>query len=50
MIAPRIGFTWDFARNGRSKLYGHWGTFYQAIPLNLNIRSFGNEQYDFYYY
>jgi len=50
MIAPRIGFTWDFANNGRSKLYGHYGKFYQAIPLNLNVRAFGNEAYDFYYY
>jgi outer membrane receptor protein involved in Fe transport len=50
MIAPRLGFTWDFAGNGRSKAYGHYGRFYQAIPLNLNVRSFGNESYDFYYY
>lgn len=50
MIAPRIGFIWDFANNGRSKLYGHYGKFYNDIPLQINVRAFGNEQYWFYYY
>lgn len=34
MIAPRVGFTWDVARHGRSKLYGHYGRFYESVPLN----------------
>jgi len=50
MLAPRVGFVWDFAKNGRSKVYAHYGKFYQAIPLTINVRSFGNENYDFYYY
>ncbi len=49
-IQPRIGFTWDFAHNGRSKLYGHYGQFYESIPLDINVRAFGNENYDFYFY
>ena len=50
MIAPRIGFAWDFTGDGRSKIYGHYGKFYQSIPLTINVRSFGNENYDFYFY
>ena len=48
--APRIGFTWDVARNGRSKLYGHYGRFYESVPLDINARAFGNEQFNFYYF
>jgi len=50
MVAPRIGFAWDPASNGRSKIYAHYGKFYQSIPLTINVRSFGNENYDFYFY
>ena len=39
--APRLGFTWDFLGNGKSKLYGHWGYFYESIPMDIVIRSFG---------
>jgi len=46
MIAPRIGFTWDALRNGRSKLYGHWGQFYESVPLDINVRAFGNENFN----
>lgn len=49
-IAPRIGFIWDYAQNGRSKLFGHYGRFYESIPLDINVRAFGNENYDFYFY
>jgi hypothetical protein len=49
-IAPRVGFIWDFAGNGRSRLFGHYGKFYESIPLNINVRAMGNEVYDFYYY
>jgi hypothetical protein len=41
--APRIGVVWDFARNGRSKLFGNWGRFYESIPMDINIRAFGGE-------
>ncbi len=49
-IQPRIGFTWDFAHNGRSKLFAHYGKFYESIPLDINVRAFGNESYDLYWY
>ncbi len=41
--APRIGFVWDFMGNGKSKLYGHYGRFYETIPMDIVIRSFGGE-------
>jgi hypothetical protein len=41
--APRLGVVWDPARNGRSKIFGSYGRFYESIPLDINIRSFGGE-------
>lgn len=41
--APRLGFVWDFSNTGAAKLYGSWGRFYQTIPVDMIIRSFGNE-------
>jgi outer membrane receptor protein involved in Fe transport len=41
--APRLGFAWDVLGNGRSKLYGNFGRYYEAIPMDINIRAFGGE-------
>ncbi len=41
--APRIGIIWDPLKNGRSKIYGHYGTFYETIPMDIVIRSYGGE-------
>ncbi len=41
--APRLGFVWDVANNGRSKLYANVGRFYESIPMDINIRAFGGE-------
>jgi len=41
--APRVGVVWDPANNGRSKLYGNFGRFYESIPMDINIREFGGE-------
>ncbi len=43
MIAPRIGMVYDWTKEGKSKLYGNWGRFYQSIPMQINKRSFGGE-------
>jgi hypothetical protein len=43
MWAPRIGVLYDWTREGRSKVYGHWGRFYESIPMDINSRSFGGE-------
>jgi hypothetical protein len=50
MVAPRIGAVIDVAGNGKSKLYGHWGRFYESVPLDINVRAFGQEQFNFYYF
>ncbi len=43
MVAPRIGLLYDWTKEGRSKIYGHWGRFYESIPMDINNRSFGGE-------
>ncbi|MBL4635507.1 MAG: TonB-dependent receptor, partial [Kofleriaceae bacterium] len=43
MWAPRVGVIYDWSEEGRSKLYGSWGRYYESVPLNLNDRSFGAE-------
>lgn len=42
-IAPRLGVIWDPANNGRSKLYANYGRFYESIPMDINLRTFGGE-------
>jgi outer membrane receptor protein involved in Fe transport len=41
--SPRIGLLYDWTKEGRSKIYGHWGRFYESIPMDINNRSFGGE-------
>jgi outer membrane receptor protein involved in Fe transport len=43
MLAPRIGLVYDWTEEGRSRLYGHWGRFYESIPMQINDLSFGGE-------
>jgi hypothetical protein len=43
MFAPRLGATWDWTKEGKSKLFGSWGRYYESIPLTINRRSFGAE-------
>jgi outer membrane receptor protein involved in Fe transport len=43
--APRLGLSWDPMSNGRSKIYGFWGRFYESIPFNMNIRAINGERY-----
>jgi Carboxypeptidase regulatory-like domain/TonB dependent receptor/TonB-dependent Receptor Plug Domain len=47
--APRLGFIWDPANSGRSKFYANVGRFYESIPQDINIRSFGGELLCFCY-
>jgi carboxypeptidase family protein/TonB-dependent receptor-like protein len=47
--APRVGFIWDVTKNGKSKLYGSWGRYYENIPQDINIRAFGGEVVCFCY-
>ncbi len=42
--APRFGFIWDPGRDGRSRVYGSYGRFYEQLPMDLVIRSFSYER------
>ena len=39
-FAPRFGATWDVLGEGRSKLYGSWGRYYDSIPMQVVSRAF----------
>jgi hypothetical protein len=43
-FSPRVGFSWDFLNNGRSKAYGSYSQFVPIIPIDMNIRSLNGER------
>jgi carboxypeptidase family protein len=43
LLAPRVGFIYDPTKEGKSKIFGHFGRFYENVPMDLNVRSFGGE-------
>jgi hypothetical protein len=49
-IAPRIGAAWDPFRNGKMKIFGGYGQFYDQMKLNLAISSFGGQFWQQCYY
>jgi hypothetical protein len=42
-LAPRVGAVWDPTDDGRSKVFAHYGQFFETIPMNLAARYFGGE-------
>jgi hypothetical protein len=42
-IAPRVGAAWDVFRNGKMKVFGGWGKYFDQMKLNLAIGSYGGE-------
>jgi Carboxypeptidase regulatory-like domain/TonB dependent receptor-like, beta-barrel/TonB-dependent Receptor Plug Domain len=42
-FAPRLGVVYDPTSDGRAKVYGHFGKYYESIPMDLNDRAFGGE-------
>jgi hypothetical protein len=40
-VAPRVGLSYDWTDEGKSRLYASYGWFYQPLPLQLNSRVFG---------
>jgi hypothetical protein len=48
-IAPRLGVVGDPSRTGRAKVFAHWGRFYETIPMDIVIRSFGFGSWTFTY-
>jgi hypothetical protein len=49
-IAPRVGFAYDLAGNGRTKAFASWGVFYDIFKLELPRGSFGGDKWLEYYY
>ncbi len=49
-LAPRIGVTWDFLGDGSSKAYGHYGRYFQSLPMDINNRAAAPEILFFQYY
>jgi outer membrane receptor protein involved in Fe transport len=45
-IAPRIGGAWDVFRDGRMKVFGGYGKFFDIMKLNVAISSFGGQYWN----
>jgi hypothetical protein len=43
-FSPRVGVTWDFLNNGRSKAYASYSEFVPMIPMDMNVRSLNGER------
>ena len=43
-FSPRVGVTWDFLKDGRSKAYASYSQFVPIIPIDMNIRSLNGER------
>ncbi len=43
-LAPRVGAAWDVAGDGRWKVHGSWGVFYDIFKLSLPQSAFGGLQ------
>ncbi len=42
-IAPRIGAAWDVFKNGKMKVFGGYGQYYDQMKLNVAISSYGGQ-------
>ncbi len=42
-VAPRIGAAWDVYKNGKMKVFGGYGVFYDQMKLNVAISSYGGQ-------
>ena len=49
-VAPRIGGAWDVRNDGKWKIFGSYGQFYDIMKLNLAISSFGGQYWNNCYY
>ncbi|MDT8068344.1 MAG: carboxypeptidase regulatory-like domain-containing protein [Terriglobia bacterium] len=49
-IAPRLGASFDLLGNGKAKIYGSWGMFYDQMKLTMAEGSFGGFKWHSQYY
>ena len=49
-VAPRIGAAWDVFRDGRMKVFGSYGKFFDIMKLNVAISSFGGQYWNQCFY
>ena len=47
--APRAQLVWDPTDDGRSKVFASFGRYFESVPLDINVRSFGGEAICFCY-
>jgi len=45
-VAPRIGAAWDVFKDGKMKVFGSYGKFYDIMKLNVAISSFGGQYWN----
>jgi Carboxypeptidase regulatory-like domain/TonB dependent receptor len=45
-VAPRIGAAWDVFKDGRMKIFGGYGKFFDIMKLNVAISSFGGQYWN----
>jgi len=48
-LAPRLGVAWDVARDGKTKVYGSWGVFYDITKLELAFAFGGVSSVSYWY-
>jgi hypothetical protein len=49
-VAPRLGAAWDVLQDGKWKVFGSYGKFFDIMKLNLAISSFGGQYWNNCYY
>jgi len=45
-VAPRFGAAWDVYKNGKLKLFGSYGEYYDQMKLNVAISSYGGQNWE----
>ena len=49
-LAPRLGFTYDPFSDGKTKIYGSWGKFYDVMKYEMPRGSFGGDKWVDYWF
>ena len=49
-LAPRLGFTYDPFSDGRTKLYGSWGKYFDVMKYEMPRGSFGGDKWVDYWF